>query len=348
MRRRDVVGLVGGAAAWPLAARAQQRVPVVGFLRSTSAVDSAVLVAAFRRGLSESRLIEGQSVAIEFQFADGNLDRLPALAADLVRRRVAAIITNQQSMPDVMAATKTIPIVFVTGGDPIRQGFVASLNRPGGNITGVSFVHALLGEKRLGLLHELAPKARIIAALLDPNAPDHEVELRDFETAARAIGRELLIVNAATERDFNPAFDTFEHAGAGGVLVASGAFIFSHRRQLAALANRHGLPALYSNREFVEVGGLMSYGASQIDAYRRAAGYVSRILAGTKPADLPVELPTKFELVINLGTARALDLTVPPTLLAIADEVIDDRDAPPLRPHPPRHLCRGCGVAAGG
>jgi putative ABC transport system substrate-binding protein len=324
MRRRSFITLLGGAAAWPLAARAQQpRVPVIGFLRSTSAADSAPWVAAFRRGLTEARFVEGQNVAIELRWADGNLDRLPALVADLVRRQVTVLVVNQQSTPTAMAATTIIPIVFVTGGDPVRQGLVASLNRPGGNVTGVSFLNALLGEKQLGLVHELAPKAGIIAALLDPNSPDREAEVRNLEAAARAIGRQLLVVNAATESDFGPAFAAFVQAGAGAVLNGTGAFMFSHRRQLAALATRHGIPAIYGNREYVEVGGLISYGTSQADAYRRAGGYVGRILSGTKPADLPIELPTKFELVINLGTAKALDLAVPLTLLALADEVIE-------------------------
>ncbi len=322
MRRREFITLLGGAAAWPLAARAQQLVPVIGFLRSTSLADSTRLVTAFRQGLKEAGFVEGQNIAIEYRSAEDHLDRLPALVADLIRRPAAVIVGNTPSALATKAATAAIPIVFVTGSDPIRTGLVASLNRPGGNVTGVVFTSVDLNAKRLGLLHELVPKAGVMAALLDPNAPEIEIELRDLEAAGRAIGRQILFVKPADERDFAAAFGTIVQAGAGGLLLGGGAFLFSRRRQLATMAARHALPAIGSGG-FAEAGGLMSYGASQTDAYRRAGDYAGRILKGAKPADLPVELASKFELVINLATAKGMGLDIPPTLLARADEVIE-------------------------
>ena len=325
MKRRDFITLIGGAAAtWPLAARAQQgAMPVVGFLRSTPATGFAYIVDHFRQGLNDAGFVEGKNVAIEYRWADNQQDRLPGLAADLMRRQVAAIVgAGVPAARAGKAATATTPIVFVIGADPVRVGLVASINRPGGNITGVVFSVELVA-KLLGMLHELVPKASIIAVLRDPNRPDVESQSRDLEEAARAIGRQILMVNAANEREFHAAFAKVVQAGAGGLLIPATVFFFSQRRQLAALAARHALPTVYSLREYAEVGGLVSYGQSQSDAYRRAGVYVGRILKGEKPGDLPVELGTKFELVINLATAKAFGVEIPPTLLAIADEVIE-------------------------
>ena len=325
MKRRDFITLFGGAAAaWPLAARAQQlAMPVVGFLRSTPATGFAYTVDPFRQGLNDAGFVEGKNVAIEYRWADNQQDRLPGLAADLMRRQVAAIVgAGVPAAQAGKAATATTPIVFVIGADPVRVGLVASINRPGGNITGVVF-SVVPWAKLLGMLHELVPKASIIAVLRDPNGADVESQSRDLEEAARAIGRQILMVNAANEREFHAAFAKVVQAGAGGLLISASVFFFSQRRQLAALAARHALPAVYPLREYAEVGGLISYGPSQSDAYRRAGVYVGRILKGEKPGDLPVELGTKFDLVINLATAKALRVEIPPNLLALADEVIE-------------------------
>jgi putative ABC transport system substrate-binding protein len=326
MKRREFITLLGGAAAaWPLAARAQQpRVPIIGFLRSTTAAGSAHLMAAFRQGLSEAGFVDGQTVAVEYRFADDRADRLPGLAAELVARQVALIVGNTAAV--VRAAktvTATTPIVFVTGSDPVKTGLVASLNRPGGNITGVTFTTIDLAAKQLGLLHELVPGTSVIAVLRDPNGPEPEAELSAVEDAGRAIGRQVLIVKAASEREFAGAFATIRQSGAGALLVRGGLVFLSQRGQLVALAIRHGLPASYVTRDYADVGGLMSYGASQTDAYRRAGIYAVRILKGAKPGELPIDLPTKFELIINLATAKAFGLEIPPMLLARADEVIE-------------------------
>src|SRR5262245_56858360 len=326
IRRREVIMLLGGAAsAWPLAVHAQQAaMPVVGFLRSTPATGFAYIVDPFRQGLNDAGFVEGKNVAIEYRWADNQEDRLPGLAADLMRRQVAVIVgAGVPTAQAGKAATATTPIVFVIGADPVRVGLVGSINRPSGNITGVVFSVTPLLAKLLGMLHELAPKAPIIAVLRDPNGPDVESQSRDLEEAARAIGRQILMVDAANEREFHAAFAKVVQAGAGGLLIPSSVYFGSQRRQLVVLAARHSLPTVYNQREYAEVGGLISYGPSQSDAYRRAGVYVGRILKGEKPGDLPVELATKFDLVINLATAKALGVEIPPKLLALADEVID-------------------------
>jgi putative ABC transport system substrate-binding protein len=326
MQRREFITLLGGAAmAWPQAARAQQRTatPVIGYLDSKVGAAASYRVSAFRQGLNEAGFVEGRNVAIEFRWAEDQLDRLPALAADLVRRGVAVVVTNNASTPAAMAATSTIPIIFISGDDPVETGLVTSLNRPGGNVTGVSFTASPLNPKRLELLHELVPKPAVTALLWDPNATDSEPQLRDVEGAARTLGRQILIVQARTESEIDAAFVMMGQAGAGALFVGTGGFYVSRRRQLVALASRHGLPASYSQREFVVAGGLMSYGASDTDASRRGGLYVGRILKGAKPGDLPVELPTRYELVFNLATAKALKIDIPAKLLALADEVIE-------------------------
>jgi putative tryptophan/tyrosine transport system substrate-binding protein len=325
LKRRQFISLLGGATAWPLAARAQQpAMPVIGFLRPTPAAGFEYLVDALRQGLNDAGFVEGKNVSIEYRWADNQQDRLLGLAADLVRRQVAVIVaTSLSAMHAIKATTATKPIIFVIGADPVRTGLVESLNRPGGNITGVVFTSVALAAKLHGLLHELVPKASVVGVLRDPNGPEFEDESRDLEEAGRAIGRQIVMVNAANEREFNAAFATVVQAGVGGLLVGGGAFFLSHRRQLVALAGRYALPTVYYLRQFAEVGGLISYGPSQTDAYRRAGIYVGRILKGAKPGDLPVEMGTKFELVINLATATAFGFDIPPLLLARADEVIE-------------------------
>src|SRR5262245_48839319 len=324
MRRREFINALGAAAAWPLAARAQQpAVPMIGFLDSTTAAARTDRVAGLRQGLSEAGFVEGRNVAIEFRWAEGELDRLPALAADLAGRRVAAIMVDGPSFAAAKAATSTIPIVFVSGADPVQLGYVISLNRPAGNATGVSFNSTPLNPKRLELLHELVPKPAVIALLWDPNLQNSKAALRNVEAAARALGRQTVMVEAGTEGEIDAAFATFVQAGAGALFVGTGPFYVNQGRQLVALAARHALPGSYGLREFVVAGGLMSYGASDTDATRRAGLYVGRILKGAKPEELPVELPTKYELVINLATAKALKLNIPSKLRALADEVIE-------------------------
>jgi putative ABC transport system substrate-binding protein len=324
MRRREFITLLGSAAAWPLAARAQQpETPVIGFLRDTSLAPFAHLVTAFRAGLKEAGFIEGQNVMLELRSAEGHADRLPDIIAELVRRPVAVITGNLASALAAKAATTTIPIVFATGSDPVADGLVAGLNRPGGNVTGVVFFGSLLGPKRLDLLRQLVPKATTIAMLVNPNRSNTEAERRDVQTAAQAIGQQLVIRDVGSERDIETAFASFAERGAGALLVGSGAFLNSHRERVVALAARHVLPAIYQQSEAVAAGGLSSYGPSIADAYRQAGIYVGRILKGEKAGDLPVIQSTKFDFVLNLKTARALRLEVPDRLLVAADQVIE-------------------------
>ena len=328
MQRREFITLLGGAAAsasWPIAARAQQPMPVIGFLGTTTPDDFASRIAAFREGLKKVGYIEGQNVAIEYRWPEGRYDRLPTLAADLVRRQVAVIaaVGGEPSPLAAMAATATIPIVFSLGTDPVRLGLVASLNRPSGNITGVYFLQSELGAKRLGLLHELLPKATVIGTLVNPNFAECEFHAKDAQEAARSLGVQIHVVRASTVDEFDTAFSTLVQQKAGGLFHANDAFSLSERRPLIALAARHALPTIYPWREFVVAGGLMSYSPSLDQAYRVAGEYTGKILKGAKPADLPIVQPNKFEFVINLKTAKALGLTFPPGLLAIADEVIE-------------------------
>jgi putative ABC transport system substrate-binding protein len=323
-RRTFLAALGGAAAAWPVGVRAQQR-PVIGFLRDTSLANFTHFMAAFDQGLKEAGLIPGQNVAIEYRSAEDQAHPLPALVADLVRQQVALMVGNTASALAAKAATTTIPIVFVTGNDPVISGLVPSLNRPAGNATGVMFLSSAVGTKRLELLRQLVPKAVAIAMLVDRTygATDAERERRDVQAAAQAFGQELIVVEAGSDRDIETAFTTFVQRGAGALFVGISALFNSRRERLAALAARHALAAIYPWREAVQIGGLMSYGTSIPDAYRQAGIYAGRILKCEKPADLPVIQPTKFELVINLTTAKVLGLEIPDRLLALADEVIE-------------------------
>jgi ABC-type uncharacterized transport system substrate-binding protein len=324
MTRRAFISLLGGAAAaWPLAARAQQpAMPVIGFLRSTSLAVSTPMVTGFRQGLTAAGFTEGQNVAIEYRYADSHRERLPGLVAELIRLPVAVIVANNVAALAAKAATTTVPIVFATGSDPVVEGLVAGLNRPGGNVTGVSFVSGLLGPKRLEMLHQLVPTATI-AMLVGTDTLEARIERRDVELATQALGQQLIVAPVNSEGEIDGAFTSIVERGAKALLVGTGPLLTSNRGRVVALAARHAIPAIYALREFAEAGGLMSYGASLIEAYRQAGIYAGRVLKGEKPADLPVMQSTKFELVINLKTAKALGITVPDKLLVAADEVIE-------------------------
>ena len=326
MRRREFITLLGGAAAWPLAARAQHTLPVIGLLDARSPDALAERLRGFRQGLRDIGFIEGQNVAVEYRWADNQMDRLPELVADLVRRNVAVIVTPGGLVSTLAskAATTTIPIVFVVADDPVRLGLVASLGRPDGNLTGINFFTGELSAKRLELLHELVPAATRVAVLVNPaNAANAETALREAETAARAIGFEIQVFNASTSQEINAAFATFARERLDAVFLGIDPFFNSRRVQLVQLAARYALPASYPSRDYVQVGGLISYGADITEAWRQVGVYSGRLLKGAKPADLPVVQSSKFELAINAETARMIGVRIPPTLLARADEVIE-------------------------
>jgi putative ABC transport system substrate-binding protein len=326
-RRRDFIRLLGGAAAaWPLAARAQQpAMPVIGWLSTRGVGVAEYTVTAFRQGLQEAGYVEGQNATIEFRWAEGRYNRLPAQAAELVDRRISLIVATggDPAAQAAKAATQSIPIVFVSGSDPVKVGLVASLNRPGGNITGIHMLLLGLGAKRLGLLHELMPAANPIGVVVNPNFADAQTQLRDVEAAAESLGLRLFVLKAGTEHEIDTAFANLVREKIAALLVVSDPFFTTRRVQFAALAAHHAIPAMYELREYTAAGGLMSYGPNLFDGYRRGGVYAGKILKGTRPADLPVEQPTKFEFVINLQTAKALGLEVSPTLIARADEVIE-------------------------
>jgi ABC-type uncharacterized transport system substrate-binding protein len=328
LNRREFITLISGAGAMPMllsprVACAQAAMPIVGFLNSASAGQYALSAAAFRQGLSEVGYVEGRNVAIEYRWAENHYDRLPGLAADLVRRQVAVIAANTPAALSAKAATTAIPIVFLTAADPVEAGLVASLNRPGGNLTGFSILNVELGPKRLELLRELVPTLSVVTLLINPTHPAAETASKDLQAAARTLGLKFHILHASAEQDFDKVFATLTQLRADALLIAADAFFVSRSEQLAALTVRHAVPAISLSREFAVAGGLMSYGSSTTDAYRQIGVYVGRILKGEKPVDLPVQQITKVELIINLKTARALGLTVSLPLLGRADEVIE-------------------------
>jgi putative tryptophan/tyrosine transport system substrate-binding protein len=326
LKRREFITLLGGtAAAWPLAARSQQAtMPVIGFLNSASPDEFAPYAAAFRQGLKEAGYVEGQNAVIEYRWAEGQYDRMPALAADLVRRKLTVIAaTSTPAALATKAATSTIPIVFTTADDPIKLGLVASLNRPGGNVTGVNNLLVELGSKQLGLIRELAPVSSKIAVLMNPNFPGTERQLKDVEAAARVIGLQFNVLRATTEPEIDAAFASMDQLGGAVLLVAVDPFLIARRDHIVALAARHAIPAIYPVRDFAVAGGLMSYGTDFADSYRQAGIYTGRIVSGEKPSDLPVQRSTKFEFVINFKTAKALGLAVPNSMQLLADEVIE-------------------------
>ena len=327
MKRREFISLIGGcaAAARLPAAQAQARIPVIGCLNSAAAAPMANLFAAFRRGLSEAGYTDGQNVTIEYRFAEGQYDRLPSLAADLVNRQVSLIATSGGTVSALAAkaATATIPVVFISDSDPVKIGLVASINRPGGNVTGIHQLTAGLEAKRFELLHELVPTATKIAVLLNPDYPDAEAQIGEVQRAALSLGLQAHILKASNERDFDTAFSTVKEQGAGALLVASDPFFFSRRSQIVALAAQHAVPAIYQFKEFAALGGLMSYGTRITDSYRQVGVYSGQILKGTKPTELPVVQSSKFEFVINLKTAKSVGVTISSGLLVQADEVIE-------------------------
>jgi len=326
MRRREFLTLLGGAAAaWPMAVRAQQpAMPVIGFLSAVSPGPFAQRMAAFHQGLNEAGYIEGRNVAIENRWAEEQYDRLPALAADLIGRRVAVIVTYTDAAAlAAKAATTTVPIVFINGGDPVRAGIVPSLNRPGGNVTGASFFGVDLATKQLALAHEVVPNAAVIAFLVDQNVPDAVAQVPAVQEAARILGLQLVVLKAGTASDIDTAFATLVRERAGALVVGTGALLTNRRKQIIALASRHALPTIYPYREFAADGGLISYGNNVPDSFRQGGIYAGRILNGDKPADLPVILSTKFQLVLNLKTAKAMGIEIPPAVSALADEVIE-------------------------
>jgi putative ABC transport system substrate-binding protein len=325
-RRTFITLLAGAAAAWPLAARAQQpAMPVIGFLNALGQNDRPNLPAAFRRGLGEAGYVDGRNVTIEYRFAENQYDRLPALAANLAGRKVNVIAATGggAAVLAAMTATKTIPIVFTSGGDPVHERYVASLNRPGGNVTGVTWFTTLVAGKGLGLLHELVPTAALIAVLTNPKLPESARIPTDAQEAARTLGQQLLVLNASTPSEIDAAFATMRQRRANALFVGGDPFFSSRRQQIVALTARDAIPAMYTNREFVEEGGLISYGNDTVDGYRRAGVYVGRILNGASPSDLPIDQATKFELIVNVKTAKAIGLTIPESFLARADEVIE-------------------------
>jgi putative ABC transport system substrate-binding protein len=326
MRRREFITLLGGAAARPLTASAQQAgKPVIGFLGTASANGYDAFLASFRDGLKAAGFVEGRDATIEYRWAEGHIDRLPALAADLVSRRVAVIVASGGDAPGIAAkqATDQIPIIFMSGGEPVKAGLVESLNRPGGNITGVNFIVSELIPKRLELLHELAPKGVTVGALVNPSYPDVELQRRELREAATAKALQIRIASAGVEQDFDPAIANLKQQGSDMLFIANDPFFLGYRDLIVRLAARYGLPASFQGREFVEAGGLLSYGPDLVEVYRLGGSYVGKVLNGAKPADLPVQLPTKFDFAVNLKTAKALGLSVPQTLLATADEVIE-------------------------
>jgi ABC-type uncharacterized transport system substrate-binding protein len=323
MRRREFITLLGGAAGWPLAARAQQAIPLVGFINGASAVGYAPMVAAFRQGLKETGYVEGQNVAVEYRWAEGQYDRVPMMALELVGRQVAVIAANTPGALAIKAAITTIPIVFNTASDPVQIGLVTSLARPGGNVTGVTQLSVELMPKRLQVARELVPTASTIAVLVNPTNPSTEIQLRDLRAAALTLGVQLQVLHASTERDFETVFAGIAQQGTSALVVGTDALFLSRSEELAALALRHAVPAVYQDRAFVAAGGLMSYGANSAEAYRQSGLYTGRILKGEKPGDLPVVQSTKVELLLNLKTANALGLTFPLSFLGRADEVIE-------------------------
>lgn len=325
MRRRNLIALIGGTfVTWPLAVRAKQSaLPVIGWLRSVSFSDAASLIAGFRQGLKGLGFADGKNVLVELHSAEGDREQISRLAEELIQRPVAVFVGNSEAARAAKAASTAVPILFVTGFDPVKDGLITSLNRPGGNVTGVTFLGGMLGGKRLELLRQVIPKGAPIGVLVNPNSSDNEANRRDVQAAAAASGQQVIIADVRSASDIETTFTTFLQHGVGGVLTGAGAFFFSNREQLVALATQHRLPLSFDVRAGADAGGLMSYGPSIAEAYRQVGIYAGRILKGEKPSELPVMQSTKFELVLNLKTAKALDIQIPPTLLALADEVIE-------------------------